>query len=85
MTHIHDVGKIVKWHRKQSGLSQKELATLAGVGKTVVFDLEKGKPTVQLNTLTRVLSTLNLTLEVEGPLMADYNAMRKKEFSGETS
>ena len=36
-------GKIVKWHRKKSGLTQNELADLAGVGKSVVFDVEHGK------------------------------------------
>ncbi len=42
---------MVLFHRKKSGLKQKGLAQLAGVGKIVVFDIEKGKETVQLDAL----------------------------------
>lgn len=63
------LGKTVIFHRKKSKLTQKQLADLAGVGKTVVFDIEKGKETVQLNTLLKVLSVLNIKLEIKSPLM----------------
>ena len=36
-----DLGALVKDHRKKAGLTQLELANLAGVGKTTVFDIEK--------------------------------------------
>jgi HTH-type transcriptional regulator / antitoxin HipB len=58
----------VREHRTTAGLTQRELAVLAGVGKTVVFDIEKGKPTVRLATLLRVLDALNLRLEWHSPL-----------------
>lgn len=63
------IGKTILFHRRKSKLTQKELADLAGVGKTVVFDLEKGKETVQLNSLFKVLSVLNIKLEMTSPLM----------------
>lgn len=62
------IGQLVHHSRKESGLSQQQLAKLAGVGKTVVFDIEKGKETVQLNTLLKVLDTLNIKLTLEAPL-----------------
>jgi y4mF family transcriptional regulator len=62
-----EIGKIVHYCRKQSGLSQQELAKLAGVGKTVIFDIEKGKETVQLNTLLKVFDVLNIHMKVETP------------------
>lgn len=55
-------------HRKKAGLSQKSLADLAGVGKTVVYDIEKGKDTVRFNTLEKVLDVLNISIELKGPL-----------------
>lgn len=55
----------VRYYRKQSGLSQQGLAQLAGVGKTVVFDIEKAKATVQLNSLLKVLEVLNISLVLE--------------------
>jgi len=65
----NQIGKIIIFHRRKSKLTQKQLADLAGVGKTVVFDIEKGKETVQLNSLIKVLSVLNIKLEMNSPLM----------------
>ena len=56
-------------HRKEAGLSQKKLAELAGVGKTVVFDLEKGKETVQLDTLLKIFEVLNIRVQLNSQLM----------------
>ncbi len=63
------ISKIVVFHRKKSGLTQKQLADIAGVGKTSVFDIEKGKETVRLNTLIKILSALNIKLNLQSPLM----------------
>ena len=62
-------GKIIRYHRKKSGLTQKNLADLAGVGKTVVFDIEHGKSTVQFESLQRVCEVLNISIELKGPMM----------------
>lgn len=67
------LSKIIRFHRKKAGLTQKELADLAGIGKTAVFDLEKGKPTVKLQTLLQVLSALNIRLVAHSPVMDDLN------------
>jgi HTH-type transcriptional regulator/antitoxin HipB len=64
---LNDIAHIVHYYRKQSGLSQQGLARLAGVGKTVVFDIEKGKKTVQLNTLLKILDVLNIRMKFETP------------------
>ena len=66
MTSNH-IGETVRYFRKQSGLSQHRLAEVAGVGKTTIFDLEKGKNTIQLNTLLKILDTLNIQLELKTP------------------
>ena len=63
------IGKIVTFLRKQSGLTQKKLAELAGVGKTVVFDIEKGKETVQLYSLLKIFSILNIKVELSNPII----------------
>jgi HTH-type transcriptional regulator / antitoxin HipB len=63
-----NLGKIIRHHRKLAALSQLELAQLAGVGKTAVFDVEMGKPTVRLDTLLRILQALNIELCWRSPL-----------------
>lgn len=59
-----DLAKTVHYYRKKSGLSQQELAKLAGVGKTVIFDIEKGKETVQLKTILKILEVLNIHIKL---------------------
>jgi HTH-type transcriptional regulator/antitoxin HipB len=63
------LARIIKQHRKAAHLSQLQLAELADVGKTVVFDIEKGKETVKLATLRKVLKVLNIKVRLVSPLM----------------
>ena len=66
------LAKCVYFHRKQSGLSREALAELAGVGKALIYNIEHGKETIQLKTLLMVLDTLNIQLELKGPLMKAF-------------
>jgi HTH-type transcriptional regulator / antitoxin HipB len=66
------LSEIIRHHRKAAGLSQLQLAEMAGVGKTVVFDLEKGKETVRLDTLRKILLVLNIKIELTSPLMHKF-------------
>ncbi len=65
----NEIAAIVLECRKRSGLTQLQLAKLAGVGKTVVFDIEKGKQTVQLDTLFKILDVLNIQVTFKMPFM----------------
>ena len=67
-----EISDIIRYHRKKSGLSRDELARVAGVGKTVVYDIEKGKETIRLSTLEKILSALNIKISFESPLMKIY-------------
>ena len=66
------IGSSIRFHRKKAGLTQAELARTAGVGKASVFDVEKGKETVQLDTLLKIFSVLNMELDIKSPLMAQF-------------
>jgi HTH-type transcriptional regulator / antitoxin HipB len=63
------LAKVIRRHRKVAKLSQLQLAEMAGVGKTVVFDIEKGKETIKLDTLRKILKVLNIKVRLISPLM----------------
>lgn len=65
----YKLNEIVLFHRKKSGLSRNQLADLAGVGKTVIYDIEKGKETIRFSTLQKVLTALNVKINFTSPLM----------------
>ena len=74
----NDLRRIIRFHRKKSGLTQLQLADMAGVGKTVVFDLEKGKESVRMDTLAKVMAVLNISMKFTSPLMAEFEGRNKK-------
>lgn len=63
-----NLGLFIKEHRKQAGLTQLQLANLAGVGKTTVFDIEKNKETVGWINLLSVLKVLNIDIQFKSPI-----------------
>jgi HTH-type transcriptional regulator / antitoxin HipB len=69
MEQIHDLAQIIRLHRRAAKLSRIQLAELAGVGKTVIYDIEKGKESVQLDTLRKILKVLNIRIQLKSPLM----------------
>lgn len=66
------VGRIIHFHRKKAGLSRIDLAMVAGVGKTVIYDIEHGKETVRIKTLLKILNALNITMLLDGPIMEHF-------------
>lgn len=63
------VQHVIKFHRKKAGLTQLELARMAGLGKTVVFDVENGKLTIQFTSLIKIFHVLNINIEFKSPIM----------------
>jgi len=69
----HKISDLVLFHRKKSGLTRNQLADLAGVGKTVIYDIEKGKETIRFSTLQKVFKALNIRITFTSPLMEVFN------------
>ena len=67
-----ELAAAIRFHRKKGSLTQQELARLAGLGKAVIFDIEKGKKTVQLDTVLKVLKILNIEMCFSSPLMKQF-------------
>ena len=66
------LGELVRFHRKKAGLTQIQLADLSGVGKSTLYDIEKGKTTVQIDSLFAVLTAMNISIQFSGPLNAAF-------------
>jgi y4mF family transcriptional regulator len=56
-------GTAVRTRRKAMKITQKDLALTCGTGLRFIIDLEKGKPTTQLEKALRVLQALGLRLQ----------------------
>lgn len=61
---LNNISKHVKNRRKQSKLTQPEMALKAGVGLRFVRDLEQGKETMRIDKINDVLKLFGETLGV---------------------
>lgn len=61
------LGLIVRRERKAQKLKQAELAAVSGVGIRFIVDLEAGKPTLQLEKVLRVITTLGCNITITPP------------------
>ena len=59
-----DIGQVVRAQRQSQGLRQIDLAGIGNTGNRLIVDIEKGKPTVQLQKVLDVLELLGLELTV---------------------
>ena len=75
--HSKDFASLIVFHRKKAGLTQVELAELAGVSRFVVQDIEAGKGRTTWKRIESILKSLNLKLEPQGPLVDAWRQSRK--------
>ena len=73
------IAKIIRFHRNQAGLSRIRLAEIADVGKTAIYDVEHGKASVRFETLQKILDTLNISIQLDSPLMNQFEEATDEE------
>ena len=78
MAQLENIGEMVRFHRKKAGLTRIELASLAGVGKTIIFDIEHNKQSVRCTTLKKVMHALNINMNFNSPVMHEYERAQNK-------
>jgi HTH-type transcriptional regulator/antitoxin HipB len=66
------IASLIRFHRKRAGLSQVELASLSGVSRKVVQELEAGHDGATWRNLSAILGVLNVKLEPQGPLVEEW-------------
>ena len=59
-----DFGHLIKLNRKKSKITQVDLAAAAGVGERFIRELERGKPSCQLDKALRIALMLGIRFEV---------------------
>jgi y4mF family transcriptional regulator len=58
----NQIARLVRERRRAAGLTQRALSELAGVGPRAVWDLERGKATLRMDVVNRVLAVFGKTL-----------------------
>lgn len=77
-----EVGQLVRQSRLGMGLTQERLALAAGTGLRFIIELEKGKPTCELEKVLTVLNTLGVTITLEPPVSVEDVRGAEKRRSG---
>ena len=54
------VGPAIRHYREEAGLTQEQLAEMAGLNRTYVSNLEQGKETEQMRRILRLLKLLGI-------------------------
>lgn len=66
-TNTKELGELIKTVRKTQGMTQPELAGASGTGVRFIVDLEKGKPTSEVEKVLLVVFMLGIKLEAHLP------------------
>lgn len=61
-TSTQTIGRFVRDRRVANNLSQQKLAELAGVGTRLISELERGKSTLRMDAVNKVLHVFGQTL-----------------------
>ncbi len=64
---VADLALLLRAVRKNARVRQDDLAATAGVSKQFAADVERGKPTVQLGLVLKLLSEAGVILNAEVP------------------
>ena len=62
ITEIEEIGQLIRQKREEQGLNQKEFAEAAGVGNRIVSEVERGKPTAQIEKVLKLLKYAGLSV-----------------------
>jgi HTH-type transcriptional regulator/antitoxin HipB len=67
------LGAFVRRRRRERGLTQRALADLAGVGLRFVSELESDKPTLRLDSVSKVLAVFGKELGLRDAKRVDLD------------
>ena len=65
ITDVKEFGATIRKYRKLQGVTQRQVAALAGVSPRLVGELERGKVTIEIGRAFRVAWTVGLLIELK--------------------
>ena len=71
------IGKRIAALRKLAGMTQDQLADRAGIQRTHLGRIEKGKYAVTLETLQAIAEALWMTIDIVDPALADLAPLKR--------
>ena len=63
ITSVKNIGLLIKEKRKKINMTQKEAASIAGVGVRFLSELENGKPTLEIDKVLNVARIFGIDIE----------------------
>ena len=63
ITSVKNIGLLIKEKRKKINMTQKEAASIAGVGVRFLSELENGKPTLKIDKVLNVARLFGIDIE----------------------
>ena len=63
ITSVKNIGLLIKEKRKKINMTQKEAASIAGVGVRFLSELENGKPTLEIDKVPNVARIFGIDIE----------------------
>ena len=60
-----EIGQTIKQRRKELGITQPDLAELAGISKNTLYTLERGQSNPSLDIVNKLADVLGLELKLE--------------------
>ena len=63
ITSVKNIGLLIKEKRKKINMTQKEAASIAGVGVRFLSELENGKPTLEIDKVLNVARLFGMDIE----------------------
>lgn len=65
ITSAENLGRVLKMHRKKLGLTQTQAGEKLNLTQKTVSNIESGRPGVPLDSLFRLMSALNLEMQLQ--------------------
>jgi y4mF family transcriptional regulator len=62
---IKRIGETIRLRRKELGITQPDLADLAGISINTLYKLERGQGNPSLDVITKVATVLGMQLKLE--------------------